>query len=271
MKAFIQKIREELSLQLKQIDGRLPRIQFYKLHVAVVQQAISAIKDFMHQYHFADKEEEIVFYKRIIPSFLELDILFSALYDLNVEKASSSWSDYRQFIKDERKQVDWFFYKQKSFHAYLLKEQTFFDEVYFTRSGPGGRVFDEQFCTTFSFITAQILAYEKYRSALHVELEQNGDQKCRDEERLPTIEFLGTDADIAELIPALVRLKLIRVNGKEVTQEQLMTVIDKYMGRDIRRNFSVIDSKNRARKKSLTPFLLRLIDAYVQRSEELLK
>lgn len=271
MNAFIHKIREDLSIQLDQIDGSLPRIQFYKQHLAVVQDALTAIKEFMHQYHFADKEEEILFYKRIAPSFLELDLLYTALYDLHVEKARLSWAEYRQFIKEEKRQVSRFFYKYKGLHIYLLKEQTFFDEIYFTRTGLGSRVYDEQFCTTSSFNIAQIFAYEKYRAALHVELEQNGDQKGEDGEMDPTVEFIGSDADIVEFVPALVRLKLVRINGKNATQEQLLAVIDKYLRKDIRKNFSVIDSKNRARKKSITPFFLRLIDAYVQRSEELLK
>jgi len=53
---------------------------------------------------------------------------------------------------------------------------------------------------------------------LHGQDERKATGKFADEK----IEFMGTDADLAEIVPPLDRLKLIRIDGQEATQDQLL-------------------------------------------------
>ena len=273
MKTFIQKTKDQLSFQLEQISGELPAIQYYKAALEAVEQSIHGVKAFMQTYDFPDQEEEIHFYKVAIPDLLQLEIYYAQLYELAVEQASLSRAEYIRYVQEEIREVDRFFVKHKFAYAYYLKGHTYLDIPYYTRNGNGWvLVYDEHFCTSNSYLLAQILAYQQYRERIHVELDilQNpGTGKTGSEG--PLIEFMGTDADLAEIVPALHRLKLIRIDGKEATQDQLLDLLDKVFRRTVKGNFSAIDNKNRVRKKSPTPFLLRLIDAFNERSKELLK
>ena len=275
MKPFIQKIKDQLSFQLDQVSGELPPLQYYKTALSIIEEAIHSVKDFMQTYDFADREEEIYFYKEAIPHLLQIEIYYEKLYDLAVERASLSRGDYHHHVEEEIREVDRFFFKNKFAYTYYLKGHTYLDIPYYTRNGHGWvLVYDEHFCTSNSYLLAQILANQQYRERLHVELDLLlGGDEGKTTGNIPDgkIEFMGTDADLAEIVPPLHRLKLIRINGKEATQDQLLELLDIFFHRNVKANFSAIDNKNRARKKSLTPFLLRLIDAFHERSKELLK
>lgn len=273
MKTFIQKTKDQLSIQLEQISGELPPLQYYKVALGAVEQSIHKIKDFMQTYEFADQEEEIYFYKEAIPDLLQLEIYYSQLYELAVERASLSRIEYLRYVEEEMREVDRFFFKNKFAYTYYLKDHSYLDIPYYTRNGNGWvLVYDEHFCTSNSYLLAQILAYQQYRERLHVELDLlQGPNTSKTHSQESQIEFMGTDADLAEIVPPLHRLKLIRIDGKVATQDQLLDLLDNLFHRNVKGHFSAIDNKNRARKKTPTPFLLRLIDAFIERSKELLK
>jgi len=275
MKTFIQKIKEDLSHQLEQVSGQLPPLQYYKDALSVIERSIYSVKEFMQRYDFADQEEEVYFYKEIIPDLLQLEIYYSLLYDLAVERASSGPDEYLRYVEEEIKEVARFFSKNKFAYTYHLKGHTYLDIPYYTRKGEGWiLVYNEHVCTSHSYLLAQILAYQQYRERLHVELDlllDSDSGNSRGKASGTQFEFMGTDADLAELVPPIHRLKLIRIDGREATQDQLLELVDKLFRRNVRNNFSAIDNKNRSRKKGTTPFLSRLIDAYNERSKDLLK
>jgi len=63
----------------------------------------------------------------------------------------------------------------------------------------------------------------------------------------------------------------LQINGRTPSQAELLDIVDKYLHRKIKDNFSTIDNKNRARKKGATPFLQQLLDAAIKRNDRLLK
>ena len=270
MNAFIQNLSEELAARLSEVPEGIPLINQYNLKCAFVQQTLVAIKNYMSNYRFSSLEEEIEFFKKFIPDIRQQEILYTKLADLEVEKESMDSDGFRDFLNEELMDVKKFLLKKKFLYAYYLKGESDLDAYFFTIRNASADFNGSIMGTVHSLVIAQIKALEKYRSLLHVELKVVGESSGSLSDEV-IVEFVGTDADIAEIVPAVHRLKLIRVNGKEATQDELLEIIDKMFKRDVKRNFSVVDNKNRARKKSQVPFMERLIEAYMQRSRELLK
>lgn len=256
------------------IDHKAPnetQLLYYKRCQAAAKEALQSLKKEMLEHRFSDLLEEITFYKHTLPSFLELDNYYTELYDLEIEKSSLNPEDLEQYIKDELHEIDRFIFKNKNLYVYMLKEETALDNYYFTVQSSALSIYDPHFCVLNSHVVARIHALEKYRKALHSEQDLISQTLSQTTTGNSNIEFMGTDADLVEIIPALVKLRLIRIDGIPATQDQLAKAADHYLGRNIQANFSVIDGKNRSRKKTITPFLTRLKEAFEKRNDDLLK
>lgn len=270
---FIQETRNTLLANLQRIPGEQAVDAHYKACVGAVDGALETIKNFMNGYTFQDQAEEIEYFKDVIPSVLEQGFYYSTLYDLSIDKHILNRRRYRQQIGQELKAIDRFLVKNYAFYAYCLRRETEMDTYYFTRTNRGLRVYDERVCTGPSYLLGKLLGFTRCRKDLETQLATptNGPQQRGSGIEGFQVEFTGTDADLVEVVPPVHRLKLLRINGKEPTQEGLLDLIDGLFQRSVKKNFSTIDNKNRLRKKSTHPFLDRLIEAYDQRSEELLK
>ena len=273
MNEIILNIKERLSERLMELNPDSSQLPYYGECLQAVDESLREVKSIMQVFQFADREEEIGYYKDVIPGILLLCLYYTSVIAMEVERMHSSNSNFRRYVKAELKEVERYLTKERALLAYYETGETGMDQYLFMRSAGNSPVLDGQVCTKSSYQLAQVLAAAKYRTTLQEELgdEEGAHLHPAAKTANPVVEFMGSDADLAELVPAVHRMKLVRINGKEATQDQLLEAVDRLLRRDIRRQFSTIDSKNRSRKKTQTPFLDRLTDAFIQRSDDLLK
>jgi hypothetical protein len=231
---------------------------------------------FISSYSFVTSAEEIGFFKEDLPTIFAEYYYWSKVLDLEVRKKGNSTDMIRSLITSERSDIQRFYISNRSFFKYYFKNLTFFNSQIFKREGREFWPFDDfspqldERIPKATEIIGSHLAYEKYNTFLVSEehLLTNGNVS---DDILPNIEILVSDADLVELISPVHELRLLQINGKTPSQAELLEIVDKYLHRKIRDNFSTIDNKNRSRKKGATPFLQRLLDAASQRNERLLK
>jgi RteC protein len=231
---------------------------------------------FIAKYNFENLDEEVQFFKVDLPAIFSQYSFWSKVLDLEVRKKGKNFEMIAALLNDERSNIDQFYSGNQSFLKYYFEGLTMFDDQIFRKAGQGlwpFHNFTPQFNAPIpraSEIIGVHLAFEKYDHFLFEE-EKALARKIVGENQPLLIELLISDAALVELVSPVHELDLIRINGKKPTQAELLDIIDKYLHRKIKDNFSTIDNKNRARKKGATPFLQQLLDAAVKRNDRLLK
>lgn len=272
MNTLIRNRIVELESSLAKITFEQGAVAFFLPQLSLVRKALSDIRNNREGAGFVDQDEEIDFYKVAMPAVLQLEVFYSDLHDLYIEKANLSPPQFKKYVKAELKEVGRFFERRRELYSYYLNGSRHLDTLYFTERTQFYQLYDIKICTTYTMLLSELLGRDRYRRELYREAGVSGTGAI--EER-PTegsnVEVLLSDADLVEIIPAVHRLKIIKVDGKDVTQDWLIDIVERALGRDLKKNFSTIDVKNRLRKKTITPFLSGLVDAYVQRSQDLLK
>lgn len=271
MNETIQTIRRNLQEKLQANEGPGVSLEDYKRYISVVRDAENEMKSFIRTYDFAGIDEEIWFFKEVVPSILKWDHYFNWRFELEVERRGRRKNGFRKYIRAELKAMDRILRKNSLLHEYILRGEVLMDRILFIRGSETDPSLDDRFCTKTSKLLSEVLAARMYGQALALEDEGVEGRVGAAQEGSVSFEFTGTDADLAEIVVPIHALKLIKVGGKEVTQEWLLEQVDKLFGREVRKNFSSIDIRNRARKRSQTPFMEAWIDAYLKRSDRLLK
>jgi hypothetical protein len=179
MQKIIETLLDSLKMKLDSIsDSDAKVIEKSRQSLTAVQMAIIDLKDKCTPFDFPDREAEVNFFKNILPEFYSLLIYHLRVFNLEANRPIASQELYRKMLQRELKDIKRFFEKQAGFIKYYNSDSQFLDQEYFTR----GRAqlpfmlidysiaLDPNFCTTYSLVISQILAFEKLQTYLLNEL-----------------------------------------------------------------------------------------------------
>jgi RteC protein len=170
MNQHAEKIYEELLIGLEALDQNPsekriapdPRLQ-------LLTNAIEQLKQKLKTHEFANDDEEIYFFKNILPRFLSLYIYYTEKIFIECSERTGTQKSKEAFLEHLFEKIDYFFKTNDEFFNYYRFEKTRFDKFYFLRNrtledeNPGLPLvmMDLSFCTIHSWKLSMIIAYTR--------------------------------------------------------------------------------------------------------------
>ena len=135
MNQHAEKIYEELLIELEVFDQNPsekriapdPRLQ-------LLTNAIEQLKQKIKAHEFANDDEEIYFFKNILPGYLSLYIYYSEKISVERSERTGTQKSREAFLEQLFEKIDYFFKTNDEFFSYCRFEKTRFDKFYFLRN-----------------------------------------------------------------------------------------------------------------------------------------
>ena len=179
---FTKKLHEELLQKLDALndlndskkmapDPRLP----------LILETIDQIKQKLKRYNFDSEEDEIYFFKNLLPEFLSLFIYYSEKAAITCSELIGTDKSKNEFLDQLFEKMDYFFKVNTDFFNYYRFGKTKFDNYYFLRSISSyydhldlpAFMMDESFCTIYSWKVATINAYASLEKEIRFHSNEN--------------------------------------------------------------------------------------------------
>jgi len=275
MTAFVEELYENLDDDLRYIETEQATPQERNLNAVLkAEAAITTLKEKMKDYQFENDTEEIYFFRNSLPLFYSRLIFHLRLYNLETNRQGTSRKLCKKLFQHELKDIDLFFKKQITFRQYYHSGNTLLDKELFTKHHDHVQlpflltdysfVLDPDFCTTYSLILSQMLAFEKLQEYIFVELKKLDSIQLPDapESITPKKWQLGSFA-LIELGYLLHLTGAIHGNLKD-TMNFLEDCFETKLG-----NYSRTFQKMRIRKGDRAAFLVKGIDTVYRHMDSL--
>jgi hypothetical protein len=266
MSTFIKTLLDRLETELEEARSEASPVRRYEISIRLTQASIREVKKYNSRHPFKTPSDEIHYFKREAPSFLEKTFFFAKAKKLELFRFSADKEFLISYIGTELKNIHFFFQRHAEFIQYFLVDGSHMDEKYFTRKDQEDWNIDEMaglsadnMCSA-SYLIGWIRANQQYRPLLEKEMCRLQHGETTDLQPVKVYGFKGSGADATEIIDAWNKLRLITVDGKEATQKQLKEMWELFFRMNLG-NISENKRINHARKKEKTPFLNKMIRA----------
>ena len=164
----------ELEADLDELSelGLIP-IERFKRAMKAVGRSLKRLKAMVMERGFADREEEINFFKVVKPKFYQWKIYYAELYNLELGIEKVLGSEMLAFLESELLYVDRFFGKYAFVYEYYRCQAEELDGLYFVRGADSGSVLvpemgelDTNFATGGDYLFSKFRAMERIRDWL---------------------------------------------------------------------------------------------------------
>ena len=198
---FTQKLHEDLLQKLEAMnelnDSKKmtpdPQLQ-------LILETIDQIKQKLKRYNFDSEEEEIYFFKNLLPEFLSLFIYYSEKAAIKCSERIGTEQSKIEYLDQLFLKMDYFFKANTDFFNYYRFGKTRFDNYYFLRNTSSYNdhldlpafMMDESFCTIYSWKVATINAYARVEKEIRFHSNENN-QSLKNGEGNPESESLGLE------------------------------------------------------------------------------
>jgi hypothetical protein len=251
---------------LERADADRPLGEGYGGMILIVRKSIGELRAGMES--FTDRDAEVTFFRGVWPVFFGKLFYYLLLHGFEMDRLGLPAGALSELIGRGEREVQQFFRRNRDFWQYYKTGSSLVAEQ-FTRAYSDGCLFDplcqvvdREWTTVASCRAAQGLAYEEYKQFLQEETERaaGGDQR--------RYEWKEGKTAAVELIKAQVEAGSIYIDGKPATAVQLRADHEARYGEDLK-DFDKLLYATDTRKKDQTPYLTKLVQAFVGRKERL--
>lgn len=222
MLEFAQKLHDELLLKLDGLNENHDIKTFSPdQRLSLILASIDRLKEKLKAYQFSRENEEIYFFKELLPLFLSLHFYYREKFDLEsiellgTPQLRNGYFD-RLFIR-----IEDFFKENGEFLKYYRSGKTNMDKYYFLRNSSFQQehmdlitsLIDPSYCTVYSIKVANILAYSKLDRDIRNIFLGEKDEGLPLTNKKTKLEWTDTKAGLVELIYSL-KAKGAFNNGK---------------------------------------------------------
>lgn len=221
MNHFVSNLNKEVECYLQE-NYYQPEANVIKAKdgILLLEDIFQRLKSFTMNYHFNDKAEEIMFFKKHKPKLFSNLIFFRKIHNLEMYRPIGGIISQQEYFKRELERIKDYFHKNMDFYHYYRSGNTFMDEIFFLRKQNPEVLLhldtfyferDPLFSTNCDFKVAKILANDMLESYIKEELEKlekkdYGFTKVfQPKEKLT---WTGSKVDLVELIYALMEAKV---------------------------------------------------------------
>jgi hypothetical protein len=280
MKGFTSELYARMSEELELLTFSSDNIlQRSERSYHIVENTLKELKQFVVNYTFRDKNEEIEFFKEIKPMFLRELIYFMEVFQVESWKPPVGREDEITHYLLGAKRVDLYFKRYNDLYTYYRKGSKLHDELYFLRSDSRADLItpvslsdiDHRFTTVHSFQFAKMQAYEQFSTYLEqciYRLEHPDTSKKINDQENYDVNWTDPRVNLIELGWGIFVCN--SVNNGKASLKLIMAVLSKTFNIDLGNYYAVIKQNIRSRKrKNNTHYLDHMIGAMLQRIEYL--
>lgn len=183
MLEFAQKLHEELLQKLEALDKTQDHEKMIPdQRLQLLTTVIDQLKQNLRVYQFERAEEEIHFFKSILPLFLSEFIYYSEIVAVECSERIGTEKSRLDFLEKEFEKFDYFFKVNDEFFNYFRFGKTKFDRYYFLRDFSyyhedldlPAFMLDSSFCTIYSWKLAMIIAYNRLEKEIRFNTVKTG-------------------------------------------------------------------------------------------------
>lgn len=277
MKEQIRQISKDLEgliqikeLELTDIVKDIPPI------ISILEDGFDRLKSVVCENEFADKSDEILFFKEIKPRLFNKLIYYKKVYNIEIHRPVCSYNIQKAYFEKEQETINEFYKRHIEFIQYYRSGKTILDEYYFMRGRHDIELNlesfyferDPKFSTNYDFKVAKILASDMLAAHLNQELIKLKQNEYQIDNRFnvkSNEKWTDTKSALVELLYAIHAEQ--SVNSGNIDLKVLAAIFEKTFNielGDIYRMFLEI----RGRKGCRTLYLNRLIDALNKRMDD---
>lgn len=171
----VEHLYQKLLADLEELDKKYQPDPFRPdPRVLRIQSLMEVLKTEIPLYNFADAEDEIYFFKRLLPAILSLYIYYKEKSALEISELIGTRKSKEQYRDRLLRKMDEFAVENSAFYDYCVSQKTNQDAGYFLRSSPMNgegvvlyeALLDPKFCPPYSLKLALMSAYWKLDDAL---------------------------------------------------------------------------------------------------------
>ena len=275
MKAFTEKLHEELLVKLEELDKNYDPHNLLDPRLRIVMTGIDQIKEKLIGYRFDSDEEEIHYFKSVLPKTMALYIYYfeKVQWDRIVRLDSP---EQRYIFHDHIYSVaEDFRSEYAALYEYYRDGKTDLDDLYFLRSSPLnkqttyalGRIIDPSSPPYYSILLAILIAYTMLEFEVKISIPEIKDSPLSDKSPKEKLWWTGKQSEIIELGYGLKEMGSFN-NGKASLKE-----IFEYLG-DVFHvetgNTSRLFQDIIGRKSGYTTFLDQMKEKLLRRIQDML-
>jgi hypothetical protein len=213
MKVFTEKLHNELLSKLDELDRNYNPQNLTDPRLHLIADAINKIKEKLKTWQFKCTEDEIHFFKKILPETLALFIYYSDKIEWDRINLHGSL-ECRYKLSDRLfLQAENFREEHKVMYEYIRDERTDLDNLYYLRNSPLNReskyqlihIIDPSSPPVHCKLQAMNIAYSRIEHEMKMSLKENTDKAIPAILNEDNLSWTGTKAGATELLYALKR------------------------------------------------------------------
>lgn len=252
MKEFAGELYVTMQEKLEEVDqSAKDSIVKESSYIDIVKSHTYGLKNYLYQYEFSSREEEIHFFKKIKPKFVSLLLLHNELFEIEVSRPLEKEAIIKHYV-DGIQKGQAFINANMEFYRYYHLGSTYLDSKYFLsdRNHETGTevMYDSRFCTPFDHKFCVLQGYELLREHLTKAIEK----LTMPVQEYSPLQWTGPKISLIELMYAL---QVSGVFNKSATDVKMIaTYFEKIFNVDLG-NFYRTFRDIQCRKNGKTVFL----------------
>ncbi|MDP4130959.1 MAG: RteC domain-containing protein [Bacteroidota bacterium] len=274
MKSYTEKLHDELLSKLEELNRNYDPQQITDPRLHLITTAIDQIKEKLRDHHFEHEEEEIHYFKKILPETMALYIYYSDKIEWDrINRQGSPEFSYK-FIDRIYLQAENFRKDYKNIYEYSRDEKSHLDKIYFLRKSPInseckyqlGQIIDPSSPPIHCELLAMNIAYSRLEHEMKMSLKENMDKTPPDMPNEGHLSWTGSKASATELVYGLKHSGLID-NGN-ASLKKIATWFEKTFSVDLG-NTSKVFQEIQARKMGHISVFDKLKEAFKKAIDEI--
>ncbi|HEV3224010.1 MAG TPA: RteC domain-containing protein [Puia sp.] len=217
MKAFTEKLHNELLVKLDELNRNYNPQNLTDPRLNLITSVIDQIKGKLKVHHFEHEEDEIHFFKKVLPETLALYIYYSYKIEWDRINRQGSLECSYKFTDRIYLQAENFRNDRKEIYEYNRDEKFLLDKIYFLRTSPLNfeskyqlrQIIDPSSPPVHCELLAMNIAYSRLENEMKMSLKENMDKASPNSSNEDGLPWTGTKASATELLYALKRSGLI--------------------------------------------------------------
>ena len=214
MKLFSEQLLSEIDKQLQSIHSKTDNpVHYSELAIKTLIPTFENLKTKFLKHTFANKSEEISFFRDTKPQFAAKLIYYNKIYNIETNKPFGSKKAIRKYYNLELFKLQAFYNENKEFYKYYKTDNKSLDHKYFLRGKHDLRhtldsfyfQADNRFSTSHDYKVAKIIANEKLKSYIENEISklEQKEKTISNNTNTKTQKWTGSKVGLIELIYAL--------------------------------------------------------------------
>lgn len=279
MKAYVNQEWMELQEALEEIAATCKnRLQQAERSYYRVQEALQRIKEYIAAYDFADKEEEIYFFKEIKPQFLSELIFHMKVFYVEADRPVGNHENLIAYYNHVMENTAAYFGRHHNFYIYYRMGRTVLDHQYFVRTAEKLALLpeysldnDPKFSNAYSYRLAKMQAYERLNEYITATMHHLNGTSLPGEHSgktyRPRLKWTDAKVKLIELVYGLFAKGSVDNGNADI--KSLMEAVQYMFNIDLGNYYAVFQQNIRIRKKKRTVFIDELGEYLERRMDEL--